>query len=274
MAGKYYRSAPLALLVASVLVMLCVSSVVASRDVQGSILMRCLHNKRNIIDITHTLDETDPSDTQNGPHFQRVVTHSFPSENYRKETYTFPGGIGTTMDAVTHAFATGKTIDQYSPYDLISPVVVIDVQAKVASNPSYAVTKQDILDYEDVYDIIPNGSLVLAKTGWYQYYRNETAYRAPIPGSWQYDFPGFGDEAATFLRDERDIHALGDDSPSIDFGRTFTYGVHITNLGAGKYNLENLNLAGNIPPSGACAITLPMKIRGAPEAPIRALILY
>lgn len=246
-------------------------------------LTSCLSGKHTVIDLTHTLSETDPSDSTNGPHFSRVPTATYPVNYYNKISISMPSGVGTTMDARLHAFPSGKTISDYTLEELISPLVVLDVRSKVSADPDYFVTVDDIHDYERRYRRIPPGAMVVMKSGWYSKYRNETAYRSveTYVGPWgptdTFHFPGFGTDAAQFLVNERDIHGIGVDTLSVDYGDTgrgpSPYGAHLAMLGADKYNLENLNLADPyIPASGACIGVYPTKILGAPEAPARVVV--
>ena len=64
---------------------------------------------------------------------------------------------------------------------------------------------------------------------------------------------------------------LGIDTLSPDGGGGASAGfpTHHAVLGADRYILENLRLAGDVPPRGARANVAPLNVRGAPEAPAR-----
>lgn len=82
-----------------------------------------------------------------------------------------------------------------------------------------------------------------------------------------------GADAARYLVKERRVGALGADVASIDYGQTKDFIVHqIVAEGqvAGLENLTNLHL---LPPTGAVAIALPMKIEGGSGGPLRAVAL-
>jgi len=59
-------------------------------------------------------------------------------------------------------------------------------------------------------------------------------------------FPGFGEEAAAFLGEERDIHGIAMDTPSQEPGNSATFPVHYITPGAGKYGVENVRNRGSI----------------------------
>jgi kynurenine formamidase len=84
-------------------------------------------------------------------------------------------------------------------------------------------------------------------------------------------FPGFSKEAAEFLVNQRDIDAIGVDTPSIDPGPSQDFIVHRIINGANKPGFENLANLDRVPPTGATLIALPMKIAGGSGAPLRAI---
>ncbi len=86
-------------------------------------------------------------------------------------------------------------------------------------------------------------------------------------------FPGFSKEAAEFLVHEREVDAIGVDTPSIDHGPSKDFIVHQIINGANKPAFENLANLDRIPPSGATLIALPMKIAGGSGGPVRAIAL-
>lgn len=58
--------------------------------------------------------------------------------------------VGTHIDAPSHWFPDGRDISQLKPEELICPGVVIDISdSKIKDNPDYALTLQDVLDWED-----------------------------------------------------------------------------------------------------------------------------
>ena len=86
-------------------------------------------------------------------------------------------------------------------------------------------------------------------------------------------FPSYGADAARFLVKERRVGALGADVASIDYGQTKDFIVHQIVSEAQVVGLENLTNLHLVPPTGAVAIMLPMKIEGGSGAPLRAVAL-
>lgn len=204
----------------------------------------CLAGKKYMVKLNHNLSTIGHSDYFEDTSIQQddeLLQH-------KRQAYLIPNHI-----------ATKSRLDADRQYKLISHVVLLDVQEKVRNNSCYAVTIQDVLDWESEHGLVPNGSLIIAKTGWYTKVGNSTEYFGTLPSGERLT-PGFGDAVALFLLTQRDIHALGVDVPSVDCGCSTTQGAFGEVHNAGKYIIENLNLAPNIPASGACSSVTLTKI--------------
>ncbi|MDN5872571.1 MAG: cyclase family protein, partial [Nitrococcus sp.] len=82
-------------------------------------------------------------------------------------------------------------------------------------------------------------------------------------------FPGLHPEAARWLVTERDIGAIGLDTPSIDYGQSERFESHQILFKGNVAALENVANLDKLPATGATAIALPMKIEGGSGAPLR-----
>jgi kynurenine formamidase len=86
-------------------------------------------------------------------------------------------------------------------------------------------------------------------------------------------FPGLSPEAAQWLVDKRDIHAIGLDTPSIDYGQSKEFRSHVILLSENIPAFENLTNLDQLPAKGFEVIALPMKIKGGSGAPLRIIAL-
>ncbi len=111
-------------------------------------------------------------------------------------------------------------------------------------------------------------NLVVGYTGWSKFWNNPDKYRNADELN-QLHIPGFSTQAAELLL-KRNVVGIGIDTLSPDGGNT-TFPVHHLMLKAGKYLIENLTNLEYMPATGAWVITLPLKIDGGTESPIRAL---
>ena len=81
-------------------------------------------------------------------------------------TFKFPGQFGTHIDFPAHFIKDGKTSEHYGAEQLMFPLCVIDVTEKVKEDVHYAVTVEDIKEYEAKYGAIPDGAFVALRTDW------------------------------------------------------------------------------------------------------------
>ncbi|MFR3272810.1 MAG: cyclase family protein [Slackia sp.] len=77
----------------------------------------------------------------------------------RIHTYKFPGQFGTHVDFPMHFVPGRPAAEEYGVEQSAYPLCVIDISGKVAENPDYAVTIDDVLAYEEEYGRIPEGRL-------------------------------------------------------------------------------------------------------------------
>jgi kynurenine formamidase len=178
---------------------------------------------------------------------------------------------GTHLDAPVH-FAEGRlTTDEIPLAGLVGPAAVVDVSGR--AHPDYQVTVDDLLAWEAAHGPIPDGGILLVRTGWGERWNDRTAYLGTalegpeaVP---ELHFPGVGPEAAEWLVANRGIIALGIDTPSIDYGQSNDFRTHVTlyaeNI-SGFENVANLDL---LPESGSFVVALPMKIEGGSGGPLR-----
>lgn len=180
---------------------------------------------------------------------------------------------GTHLDAPVH-FSEGKhSADQIPLESLIGSAVVIDVSEQSAANRDYLISSADIEAWETNHGEIPDGSIVLFRTGFGQFWPDKEAYmgtaeRGPEAVALLH-FPGIDPAAATFLATKRSIKAVGIDTPSIDYGQSTLFETHQNLFGANIPAFENVANLDQLPETGAYVIALPMKIEGGSGGPLR-----
>jgi kynurenine formamidase len=214
-----------------------------------------------VIDLSHSIDQQVPL-WSDADQFELSTLLTYDqctiSTKFCVQGIKMPCGTGTHIDAPAHVDPKGLTVDQISLKQLIVPLVVIDF---ITQDAMRQLSVEDVEAHEKKYGIIESDSLVVIKTGWSRYWHNVKQYRN------QYQFPSVLKEAAQFLL-ERNVVALGIDTLSPD-GADDTFPVHNLFLGSGKYLLENLSIPVTISSVGLMACVMPLKIKGATEAPCR-----
>lgn len=193
---------------------------------------------------------------------------------YAANAFCTPEHGGTHLDAPIHFAEGAHAVDRIPLERLIGPAVVIDIAAKAAKSPDYVLTPEDVVAFEAHHGHIPEGAIVLLRTGWSRYWPDAAEYLGDdTPGdASNLHFPSFGPAAAALLV-RRGVAALGVDTASIDPGVSTDFPVHRL---IGPHNvpaLENLARLDALPPTGATLIALPMKIEGGSGGPVRAIAL-
>jgi kynurenine formamidase len=228
------------------------------------------------IDLSHPYDAdtiywpTEPSGFQLKQEHKGVTKGGF---FYYSNAFCSPEHGGTHLDAPMH-FAESRWTNSEIPLDrLIRPAVVIDVSAKATQNADYALTPADVASFEEAHGRIPDGAIVLLRTGWSARWPDRKAYLGDdTPGAVdRLHFPSYGPEAAVFLVAERHVSILGVDTASVDIGPSKDFLVHRAIGAANVAGLENLANLDQLPPTGAIVMALPMKIAGGSGAPARVI---
>lgn len=178
---------------------------------------------------------------------------------------------GTHFDAPIH-FSEGKLTADRVPIDaLVGPAAVVDVSAR--ANPDYLVTVEDLTGWEGANGPLPEGGILLIRTGWGERYDDRTAYLGTAltgpEAVAELHFPGISPEAARWLVDNRGIVAVGIDTPSIDYGQSKDFQAHVILYGQNVIGMENVADLHLLPAKGAFVVALPMKIEGGSGGPLR-----
>lgn len=108
-------------------------------------------------------------------------------------------------------------------------------------------------------------------SGWHRKYPNKTGVfgseTSDDPST--FHFPGWHENTASWLAENRNIHVIGVDTPSTDYGRSTTFPVHVI-LGSknitGAENVANLDA---IPENGCIIYVSGIKLHDGSGAPAR-----
>lgn len=219
-----------------------------------------------LIDLTHTLSGEIPTwDGSCGFELATIKDYKDFTEPdlFRVQKITCGAGSGTHMDAPAHVVLGGVTIDQLDLNNFFGDCVLIDVSAQADEN--YVIAPRVVDEFEKEHGRIQSRSFVIFYTGWDKYWENTDKYRNGFL------FPSVHVSTAEMLL-QRDIAGIGTDTLSCDRGDQ-GFPVHQAILGAGKYLVENIANARELPPTGAKILVLPLKIRHGTEAPVRLVAL-
>jgi kynurenine formamidase len=234
-------------------------------------------DESKLVDLTYTFDDkTIYWPTEDGFHKQVEFAGVTPGGYYYAANKIAAAEHGGThMDAPLH-FAEGHLAADAVPLSsLIAPAAVIDVSTAADKDRDYRLTVADLQAWEAKHGRLPDGAIVLLRSGWGRRWPDKEAYLGTAkPGdTGNLHFPGFSKEAAEWLLANRSIDAIGIDTASIDYGPSKDFIVHQTILGANKPAFENVANLDRLPEEGAAVIALPMKIGGGSGGPARIIAL-
>lgn len=228
-----------------------------------------------ILDLTYRLDQNTvvwPTDRE----FRHEWDHHGVTPEgyfYAAGHFTSPEHPGTHMDAPRHFNRHGAAVDLVELAQTIGPAAVIDFSDRAMRDPDATLGVADIEQYERSYGQIPDGAIVVARSGWGRFWSDPKRYL----GTGDDDpaglhFPGFSVPAAGLLLRRR-VVALAIDTASMDPGNSRDFAVHRLWLGANRVGFENLCNADRLPALGAVLFCAPIKISGGSGSPARIFAL-
>ena len=184
---------------------------------------------------------------------------------------------GTHIDAPIH-FAEGRrTVDQIPLEQLAGAAIVVDVTTASEKDADYQVTTADLQQWEQANGRIPDGAIMLLRTGFSKHWPDPVRYLGTaergVGAVAKLHFPGLHPDATRWLVENRSIDAVGIDTASIDRGQSMLFESHRILTDRNIPAFENLANLDRLPAAGAFVVALPMKIRGGSGAPLRAIAI-
>jgi kynurenine formamidase len=162
---------------------------------------------------------------------------------------------GTHIDAASHYFPGGKSIDQYPLERFVLPGIVLPVANMDDDQPIYV--QQILSGLRD----FPKGGAVLIQTEWNQYWKTEKYLRHPYLSL----------EVAELLV-ERNASLVGIDALNVDSTVQSTDHVHRILLERDLLIIENLAGLTRLQPGKLYQFSfLPLRLPGLDGSPVRAV---
>ena len=236
--------------------------------------------KYRFIDLTHPLDNDSPywAGIPEGSVELSATVFDWgnPMLDCLIQTFKFPGQFGTHIDFPGHFMKDGKLSEEFTPTQMMFPLCVIDITDKVAKDPLYAVTVEDIKAYEEKYGPIPDGAFVALRTDWHKNWPDMDALSG-IAEDGSENFPGWSLEALKYLYEERNAAANGHETlDTYASAVAAQYGELACEryvLSKGKLQIEVLRNLDQLPAAGAILVAAWPNIKGATGLPVRAFAI-
>lgn len=192
------------------------------------------------------------------------------------QTFKFPGQYGTHIDFPGHFVKDMPLSEAFGAQQMLFPLCVIDITAKVAEDVHYAVTVEDIKAYEAEYGAIPDGAFVALRTDWYKNWPDMDKLSG-IAADGSENFPGWSLPALQYIYEERNAAANGhetlDTDASAEAAKAGDLACERYVLGKGKLQIEVLQNLDRVATAGALLVAAWPRIEGATGLPARVLAI-
>jgi kynurenine formamidase len=240
--------------------------------IRDSLLSNIANGKTQVADLTHAINDKGVPWPGDRRWFEAQVNATVEKNGYFTRSFWMLEHYGTHLDAPIH-FPPGKaTVDQIPAKQFFGPAVVLDVRGEGEKDADYQLGASKVIGWEKAHGRIPEGSIVLLRTGWASRWPDARKYLNQ-DAKGKMHFPGFSADAVKLLI-ERKANGIGCDTMSADFGASEDFAVHHLALGAGLYHLENLTNLNEVPEAGAFLVVAPIKLEGGSGGAVRVFAIW
>lgn len=224
---------------------------------------------RKFVDLTHSFAPDTPVWEGFGPAKFTPQTdpktgrpYTVAKDGFHATHYSLVGQYGTHVDPPAHFAPGGKTLDELPVENMILPLVVFDITPKLAAQPDYALTVDDVLEWEKLHGRVPAGAFAALRTDMSKDWTRDTKRfeRHPFP-AWSFD-------AIRFLYEQRGIVANGHEA--MDTDTTPAMDSETWLLRQGHWQIEVMTNLDQVPETGALLVVAWPKPRGGLGFPVRA----
>ena len=205
------------------------------------------------VDLTHTITPQMPVWAGfASPTFSQTIDpktgkiYTYKADGFQASAYNLPTDqLGTQLDPPAHWNPIYPAIDELPPTFAIRPLVVISIVDKVAKDPNYSLSVQDILDWEKTHGPVPEGSVVFVHSDYSKDWSD--------PGlAARTKFPGVSLAALKFLHLQR--HILMHGHETLDTDSTPTLEGEAWLLQNGYTQGEGIMNLDKVPETGALVV--------------------
>ncbi|XP_046369493.2 isatin hydrolase-like isoform X1 [Haliotis rufescens] len=206
------------------------------------------------VDLTHPVGDRENPPGSPPFNLTRILTMNIrPGIVAEANAFSTPEHPGTHIDAPLHFCPSGLPVGDIPIQQLSGPGFVLDLTAEAEANPDFQVTTQTLTNFEKVHGRIQDGAVVLFNFGWDKFWPDmNRVYNSESMLIGTYHYPGLSPYASRWLTSNRKVHAVGSDTPSIDYGLTTLFETHVNLLcDNGVIILENVANLGNMTATGS-----------------------
>ncbi len=224
-----------------------------------------------VVDLGHALGTDNPAWPGDEKPFEATINATYQKDGYFTRKFSSLEHFGTHLDAPAHFVPGGWTVDQIPAARLYGPAVILDTREESRRDTDYRLAPEKIAQWEARNGRIPQGAIILMRTGWAERWSDAARYRN-MDAAGAMHFPGYSVEAVKVLI-ARGAVGLGIDTLSVDYGPSKDFPVHHLSHGASLYHVENLADLSSLPEAGAWLVVAPIKLEGGSGGPARVFAL-
>jgi kynurenine formamidase len=184
---------------------------------------------------------------QPGNHFSKVVDLTRPELKIHDSS-------ATVLDVPSDNVRGLSKANQIPAGSWTAPLVVLDVESEMKSDPRHQISVEDIADWELAHGEIPPEAVVIARTGFDANAAKNAA--------------GYSMDAAHFLVEGREVIAIGADTSVVNGQGTEDVDRYVS--AHSVYRLENVANLEMVPLSGS-AISVTLQAKPSKKAPVLLL---
>jgi kynurenine formamidase len=217
------------------------------------------------VDLTHAFNEKIPHWKGFEP-ATATKLFSIEKDGFTADRFSHPGQWGTHVDPPAHFHKRLKTVDQLDPKDFVLRLAVFDIHEKVAANPDYVITLDDVKAWEAKHGPVPEGAFAALRTDWSKRWPDDKAIQNTDANSVSH-YPGWSKEVLQYLYETRKITASGHETTDTDPGLATTkddYSLESYILSTNHFQIELLTNLDKVPEAGALVlVTFPKPEHGS-----------
>lgn len=255
------------------------SNCLASEELTLKDAWQIIKTKR-FVDLTHAFSSGVPH-WKGFPDEKRDVLYWYEpgvgtlGSGFYAQSFTHVGQWGTHVDPPAHFVKGMRTVDQIDVKEMILPLAVIDVHEKVARNPDYTLTMEDVLEWEKRNGSIPEGAFVAIRTDWCNRWPDMEAMQNKDANGIAH-YPGWSLEVLKYLYENRKITASGHETTDTDPGIATSkddYSLETYILKQNHYQIELLTNLKEVPEAGALVVVAFPKPKDGSGFPARVFAI-
>ena len=231
---------------------------------------------RTFTDLTHAFHAGQPHisafpDEVREPVFDFSLGHGF-----QVHRYSHVGQWGTHVDPPVHFIEGGRALDELSVKEMILPLVVLDISARVAVSPDTVPTLAEVQAWEARNGPIPAGAFVALRTDWHRRWPDAEAM-ANKDAEGVLHTPGWSQEVLTLLFEGKRIAAIGHEQADTDPGSAISkqdYQLERYVLAQDRWQIELVANLDQVPEAGALIVATWPKPKGGSGYPARLFAIH